>query len=136
MLRSSPFWGVESSEALHRTAIDLTLFERLSAHQENGARKLCVKAERTVAAESLTGKIVSGDVDYPFVRRGFGPPGSHHSKSIQHSSESIYGRDERSNLANHNNHPLLKLPEITLQRKTHSNQFAASENYRKDKSGA
>jgi hypothetical protein len=29
---------------------------------------------------------------YPFVRRGFGPPGSHHSKSIQHS---IYGRDER-----------------------------------------
>jgi hypothetical protein len=32
---------------------------------------------------------------YPFVRRGFGPPGSHHSNSIQHSSDSIYGRDER-----------------------------------------
>jgi hypothetical protein len=30
-----------------------------------------------------------------FVRRGFGPPGSHHSKLIQHSSDSIYGRDER-----------------------------------------
>jgi hypothetical protein len=33
----------------------------------------------------------------------------HHSKSIQHSSESIYGRDERSNLANHNNHLLRSL---------------------------
>jgi hypothetical protein len=30
----------------------------------------------------------------------------------------------------------VKLPEITFQRKTHSNQFAASEKYRKDKSGA
>jgi hypothetical protein len=44
----------------------LPVVERLSAHQENGARKLCAKAERIVVAEILADKIVSGDVDYIF----------------------------------------------------------------------
>jgi hypothetical protein len=42
-------------------------------------------------ANSLLHASCLPELCYPFVRRGFGPPGPHHSKSIQHSSDSIYG---------------------------------------------
>ena len=49
---------------LCRTSIDWVLFERLSAHREViAARQLFIKAERPVT-RTITGEIVSGDVDY------------------------------------------------------------------------
>ena len=49
---------------LCRTSIDWVLFERLSAHREViAASQLFIKADRPVT-RTITGKIVSGDVDY------------------------------------------------------------------------
>jgi len=58
-------WDRQSAESRCRTSIELILFERLSAHQqEPAARNLSLTAERPVIARTITGDVVTGDVDY------------------------------------------------------------------------
>jgi len=65
-LRESRFWQTQSSEALCRTAIDLVLFERLEAHQEEAAaRQLWLHGEAPVTSYCRQpNHIVSGEADY------------------------------------------------------------------------
>ena len=54
-----------SSQPLRHTSINLILYERLSAHQEERAtRQLSLKPKRPVIARSTTGEVVAGYVDY------------------------------------------------------------------------
>jgi S-methylmethionine-dependent homocysteine/selenocysteine methylase len=65
-LRTAKFWHVQSAEALCRTSIDLVLFERLSAHQEDEAlRNLVLQAEKPIVSYLPNPKeAITGDVDY------------------------------------------------------------------------
>ncbi|KAL2005171.1 hypothetical protein VTN00DRAFT_3021 [Thermoascus crustaceus] len=66
-MRCSKFWKRESAEALSRTLIDLVLFDRLEAHQEElAARNLLIRGECRIEAHTATKReeIVTGDADW------------------------------------------------------------------------
>jgi len=75
-LRDSSFWDM-SAPSLCRTSVHLILCERLSAHQEEyAARQLSLKSKHPVIARSITGKVVTGNVDYVLGYGGAGGPGN------------------------------------------------------------
>lgn len=63
---NAKFWKHKSAEALSRTFIDLVLFDRMEAHQEElAAWNLVIRGECRIEAQTaLEEKIVSGDADY------------------------------------------------------------------------
>jgi hypothetical protein len=82
-----------------------------------------------VAAVWIFARGKAAQASYPFVRRGFGPPGQ--SQSNTHPTQSMAATSAAiSRTTTTTFCEVVKLPEITFQRRTHSNQFAASENYR------
>jgi hypothetical protein len=65
-MRKAKFWKVTSAEAFARTFIDIVLFDRLLAHQEElAARNLVIRGECRITAHTADEqRAISGDADY------------------------------------------------------------------------
>jgi hypothetical protein len=65
-LYNSKFWQSKSAEALSRTLIDLVLFDRLEAHQEeSAARRFIIRGEQSINTPTVDPTvIVSGFADH------------------------------------------------------------------------
>src|SRR5436190_7068114 len=63
---TASFWNTESSGALCRSMVDLVLFDRLAAHQEEvAARQISLHGEYAIVAHCRQpNKVVSGNADY------------------------------------------------------------------------
>jgi hypothetical protein len=63
---NSKFWQSKSAEALSRTLIDLVLFDRLEAHQEeSAARRFIIRGEQSINTPTVDPTvIISGFADY------------------------------------------------------------------------
>ncbi|RFU32632.1 hypothetical protein B7463_g3709, partial [Scytalidium lignicola] len=65
-IRRATFWNRESAENLSRILIDIVLFDRLEAHQEDlAAKNLSIRGEVSIDAKTRTGnKIITGVANY------------------------------------------------------------------------